>query len=104
MSTLTLRALRAPQRKGLVWETEFGPEPEELDDIPAQGGRALPAPGPLELWSPPWGKLLAGWGIRGPAPLQARFLSDSCGSWRETGTGRSLIALGSRIPASVCCL
>lgn len=65
MSTLTLRALRAPQRN-LVRKLSLGREPEELDDIPAQGGE--PAPGPLGLWSPPWGKLLAGWGIRGPAP------------------------------------
>ena len=103
MRTLALRALRATE-EGLLWETECGQGPEELDGAPARDGTALLPLVPLACGLP----LGAGCWLAGASgaqpPLQACFLSDSCGSWRETGTRPLLIALGSRIPASVCCL
>jgi hypothetical protein len=62
----TLRALRAPQRK--LWSGNSLGWGQRNWMMSLQGGTALPVPGPLGLWSPPWGKLLAGWGVRGPAP------------------------------------
>ena len=65
MRARALRALRAPRRK--VWSGKLSVGRGQRNwTVPLP--RMAEEPGPLGLWSPPQGRLLAGWGIRGPAP------------------------------------
>ena len=86
MSTLTLRALRAPQRK--VWSGKLSlgrGQRNWMISLPRVGECSLPLV-PLGCGLPLGASCWLAGASGAPPPLQARFLSDSCGSWRETGT------------------